>query len=77
MDGPTDGLTDGPTERGVESRSTRLKKGTMGIRLPSCYPSSQLNYGGGNMDNLYYFVLKGNLNDWRNGNSSSRRYIMG
>ena len=24
-DGPTDGRTDGPTKRGVESRSTRLK----------------------------------------------------
>ena len=26
-DGPTDGRTDGPTKRGVESRSTRLKRG--------------------------------------------------
>ena len=25
-DGPTEGLTDGPTKQGVESRSTRLKK---------------------------------------------------
>ena len=33
-DGPTDGRTDGPTKRGVESRSTRLKRVPEGKKGP-------------------------------------------
>ena len=47
------------------------------VHLPNCKPSSQLNFWGGNMDNLYQVVLKGDLNYWRNGNSSSKKIYHG